>query len=931
VIPYTGCIIEYVCKSEKESVTMQRVLIGLLIMVLLLSGCGTNVGPSDPAAGTAGETPAATEAGDEAAAPAQDGPVTITFGIVEFQRQTYEPIVQAFNEENADITVQIVSLDKVFGFGSDEQADFEHIMGQVVRAADTAMPLVPVRPEDLDQGYLQDLQPLMDADATFDHDDFYSSALAEEADGGVYLLPHTLPVAVLSYNKDMWTASGLAAPDPDWTYEEMIGAAEQIAQKQGDTVEVYGLADGSSGIIPLIFEMQQAGVDVFSTPLETLRLDTPEVETALEQVAAQGESGAVYIPSAESGVVTFGSQDVDKLIRNQQVGMWLPNLLDRQGNDEQPAFAIGTVPFPSGPTPNFFFGSPQGYVMSSGTQYPQQAWRWLSFLSKQELDQPFFQQEGVITRIPARKSLAERMGYWSELDEETAAVIRETLERRSDTMPPGFTSNFGTVVQALMNALGTVASGGKDTTTALQEAQEKVTDQLAKMELTPEPTPDDSPIVVATPEPLTTPQAGAEEVTFAALPWPNADDIRRKAKEFNQEYDDIVVSITNIQMQPEIPEFADVAQQSDCFYWFGKPDTDHLDAVRDIRPLLDADAAFAVEDYPPAFLQSLQEGTALYGLPYAVDLRTLAYHKEAFEAAGLAEPTIDWTVEDLLNAVQQLDSGEGSERQYGFVSMNHLQDILFFMDRMGASYMQGSEAEPQPNFTDPAVIEAVQFYIDMLQEYSPHEALSGYMRDAGFHSEPFQLAQNGRVGLWLSIGGFFSFGVGDNTDFTVGVAPPPLGGDGVSPSYVNVRGFYIAANTEHADTCWTWMKYLSEDATLAQNSFPARLSVARSPEVVEKMEPGQAEAYESYITALERPAPENPNTLPDQEKFDPFWFFRAVDRALQGGNLEQELADAQQLTEQFLACVQAGEEASACAPQVDPNYQGYNTPEEDAE
>ncbi len=914
---------------------MQRLLIGLLIVVLLLSGCGTNVGTSD-SEGPSGGTPAATEAGGngtgDSAATADGGePVTITFGLVEFQRQTYEPMVEAFNEENPDITVQIVSLDDVFGFGSDQPADFEHIMGQIVRAADTAIPLVPVRPEDMEQGYLHDLKPLMEADATFDRDDFYSTALEPEEDGGVYMLPHTLPVAVLSYNKDLWTDSGLAAPDPDWTYAEMIGAAEQIAQKDGDSVEVYGIADGSSGIVPLIFEMQQSGVDVFSTPLEELRLDTPEVAAALERVATQGESGVVYIPSSESGVVTFGAQDVPELIRNQQVGMWMPNLLDQQDSDEEPAFEIGTVPFPSGPAPTFFFGSPQGYVMSSGTQHPQAAWRWLSFLSKQELDQPFFQQEGVITRIPARKSLAERIGYWSELDEETAAVVRETLERPSDTLPPGFTSNVGTVVQALVNALGVVASGGKDATTALQEAQERVNNQLAKTELTPEPTPDDSPIVVATPEPMATSQAGAEELTFAALPWPNADDIRRKAKEFNQEYGDIVVNISNIEMQPEIPEFAEVAEQSDCFYWMGKPDTDHLDAVRDIRPLVDADAAFAIEDYPPAFLQSLQEGTALYGLPYAVDLRMLNYHQEAFEAAGLSEPTIDWTTDDLLNAVQQLDTGEGSERQYGFVSMNHLQDMIFFMDRMGASYILGSETEPQPNFTDPAVVEALQFYIDMLQEYSPHEELAGYMRDAGFHSEPFQLAQNGRTGLWLTSGGFFSFGVGNDADFTVGVAPPPLGGDGVSPSYVNVRGFYIAANTEHADTCWTWMKYLSEDATLAQNSFPARLSVARSPDVVDQMEPGQSEAYESYIAALERPAPENPNRLPDKEKFDTYWFFRAVDRALQGGDLEQELAEAQQLTEQFLTCVQAGEAASACAPQIDPDYQGFNEPEEEEE
>jgi hypothetical protein len=50
---------------------------------------------------------------------------------------------------------------------------------------------------------------------------------------------------------------------------------------------------------------------------------------------------------------------------------------------------------------------------------------------------------------------------------------------------------------------------------------------------------------------------------------------------------------------------------------------------------------------------------------------------------------------------------------------------------------------------------------------------------------------------------------------------------------------------------------------------------------------------------------------------------RAVDRALQGRDLERELAEAQILTEQFLACVRAGAPGNACATQVDPDYRGW--------
>ena len=53
-------------------------------------------------------------------------------------------------------------------------------------------------------------------------------------------------------------------------------------------------------------------------------------------------------------------------------------------------------------------------------------------------------------------------------------------------------------------------------------------------------------------------------------------------------------------------------------------------------------------------------------------------------------------------------------------------------------------------------------------------------------------------------------------------------------------------------------------------------------------------------------------------KIDFFWFFRAADRALQGKDLERELADAQSLSEQYLACLQRDNNPGGYARQVDP-------------
>ncbi len=52
----------------------------------------------------------------------------------------------------------------------------------------------------------------------------------------------------------------------------------------------------------------------------------------------------------------------------------------------------------------------------------------------------------------------------------------------------------------------------------------------------------------------------------------------------------------------------------------------------------------------------------------------------------------------------------------------------------------------------------------------------------------------------------------------------------------------------------------------------------------------------------------------------------AEERAIQGADLARELADAQVMTEQYLACVQGGEQPGVCARQVDPDYQGFAQP-----
>jgi ABC-type glycerol-3-phosphate transport system substrate-binding protein len=188
------------------------------------------------------------------------------------------------------------------------------------------------------------------------------------------------------------------------------------------------------------------------------------------------------------------------------------------------------------------------------------------------------------------------------------------------------------------------------------------------------------------------------------------------------------------------------------------------------------------------------------------------------------------------------------------------------------------------------------------------------------------MIRQGRAGMNFQFGNVFFFvGPGEQPQYTRAVAPPPLGKTLLAPEDFQTNGLFISATTQQPQACWQWLKFLtSKPSDLGmQGAYPARISVAESDAFLKDAVPGTAEVYAAYRAALER-SDSSAREPFYQSKIDYFWFFRAVDRALQGKDLDRELADAQSLTEQYLACLDGGDPPS-CAEQVDPTYAGWSS------
>jgi ABC-type glycerol-3-phosphate transport system substrate-binding protein len=919
-----------------------RRLLTLLLLMAFLSACAGAGQPSDalPTAGPVEATPGEAE-----------GPVTISFAASDFERSLYENLAKKFTTDNPNITVVIVPIEDLTNIPNPNgQYNPLDILRSVASGADSAPSnYVYIPPEAYGSSLLTDLAPLMDADSAFNREDFYPGALEQATvKGGTWLLPRYLNVQILTYNKELFKLANVPEPKPGWTWNDLFGAAQQIGKAGG--ADTYGFFDPTGGFLPLLALLQAQNIDLLNTPAKDVRLDRPEVATAIKQLRDMIESNAIYNPGYKTLDRPGPGEDPQQMIRDGRVGIWAQEFIAIDYGPDGPTqpqplpFEIGKIPYPD--TGNFFTGGGggDGYFISGGTQHPQETWKWIEFLTRQQTDQTgpgiAAPAVGMPGRVPARESLAELTGFWKNIDADTAEAYKwaianppKQIERTPDYIA------FGILSQTLSQI---IADKNADPAKALVEAQKQLEDQVAQIQLTPTPVPDTSPVLVATPESQEAP-AGATTIVFDVAGY-NAPDMRRVARKFQEEHPEIFVKIRSTQVFTEPPSLEKTAQTADCFTWPGTPQSDaEFAALLDLQPLLDADAAFPRDDFPPALLGPFKRDGGLFGMPYAINLRTLNYNQTAFDAAGIKSPVADWMPADFLAAAQSLTKGEGDKQQFGYVPLNGAQsDMLFFIGQFGGRLTRGAGDDTRANFDDPKVVEAIQWYIDLSQKHKvmPELKFSYKRDDPGFEDKSYELAQSGRAGMWFAQGPSFSFEgpvkfAGPDgpprPNFEEGIAALPLGGAGLRSGDFWARGFHIAARSQQAQACWEWLKYLSADASPnnLQGGIPARTSVAESEAFTTQAAPGQVEIYKAYAGALKREGQpgDDPSVL--YGRMDMYWFYKAIDEALtKDADLGKGLADARKTTDAFMEClIKSGTPGTpaTCANQVDPSYQGWNT------
>jgi ABC-type glycerol-3-phosphate transport system substrate-binding protein len=739
--------------------------------------------------------------------------VAVTLAVEELDLSRYRPLIALFEQEHPHIRVHLVSVTEIT----------DHEVEDQVRAMASSFDIFPYSfSRQGSTQYLLDLSPFLDLDSRFDRDDFLSGLLPA-AQEPLWAVPTGAAYQVTFFDKSAFDAAGFTYPLLDWTTDDFLAAALVLTTRENNHVTRWGYVPGQMRYPPLL-------ATLLTGPLQTsdgLRLTDPDVVAALQWL---GDLFTVHQVSPwlddyrPPGRRTGAGQPALSLINSSQAAMWHTTQLLYNENDTN----IGVTAVPRGP---FGFAAEpivSGFAVSRGTRTPEAAWQLLHFLSRQP---PHEMGAFPVSPVPARRSVAEATKYWEHLPARLAAVLRYTAENNS---APRISYQ---VANLLLEALASHIDDNMDVAAALSQ---RIAAGVAPPELA-----ETEAIVVQESEIKAT--NDATQFTFMTYPY-LFEQHRLLANQFQSEFRGLAVRLER--SSPGGISRLNQLAAADCFVAIpGALDEELRAATLPLNPLLEIDGSLHLDDFFPLLRDSVLDSGELSGLPAWIRVDHIHYNRQLFDAAGVPEPTLDWTLADFLEIAQQLTTGHGESKQFGYA-----EHFIYLFPRGRTAFgvqLVDYSTEP-PQFDYQAAAEMVAWYVDLVQLYEVQPPLTG---NSTVDFALFQmLLSGGQVAMWPSLqtGAVVAM---QNTplNYEIGSAPVPLGLSGSRGDISSqIHAYYILDHSPNRQACWQWIKFLSNHPqavpTGTNAGYPAQIKVAESKEYIDQVGADFAAVAHAFVT-----------------------------------------------------------------------------------
>jgi multiple sugar transport system substrate-binding protein len=372
---------------------------------------------------------------------------------------------QAFMKANPDIKVKVQVIPSE---GYNERV-FTSIGGgnapDIFNSGDVVIPSIVQR------HVAKDLNQFVDKDG-YDLGEFYPEVIdGLTFQGQLVGLTDNWDTQVLYYNRDLFERAGVPEPTADWTWDDVVSAAQKITSGSGGS-KTWGLLY-ETWFAPLDDQIYSFGGQVFSEDGRQCMLDQPESVAALQSIVDVMKAG--YAPQPQ--VFEQEGQDPFSIFAAGRAGMWIGSgrwsAFDLQGVEDLD-WAI--APRPSGPDhPRSNFFHLAMYAITSASNDSQKAWEFLKYMvSPEGITQAFENMQG----IPSRPALADDPKITNTDIVEQHDAFDPFIESLPTVRPAPFLSNFFEVDDAIGNGLDPIWRGEADVQATAGEVCQRVNDLL---------------------------------------------------------------------------------------------------------------------------------------------------------------------------------------------------------------------------------------------------------------------------------------------------------------------------------------------------------------------------------------------------------------------------------------------------------------------
>ena len=263
-------------------------------------------------------------------------------------------------------------------------------------------------------------------------------------------------------------------------------------------------------------------------------------------------------------------------------------------------------------------------------------------------------------------------------------------------------------------------------------------------------------------------------------------------------------------------------------------------ALQAIGAYLDTSKVIKAGDFYSTAMNGFQYKGEQWCLPQNVSSLVVYYNKALFDAAGLAYPADDWTLDDFVAAAKALTldkDGDGVTDQYGASIDPILYRLAPFVWQNGGELVDDPATPTRLTLDSPAAQQAFQWFVDLqVKEKVVPDAAAEAARDGESRF------LDGTLGMFFNSRRATPT-MRTITTFDWDVAPLPHGQR--AGSILHSDGYCLAAKSKDKDAAWKFIEYANsvkgqQIVAATGRTVPSLRSVAESPAF---LDPNQKPAH----------------------------------------------------------------------------------------